>query len=634
MCGITGAFAFNEIGRISLIHLGLATDALASRGPDDRGTHLGHFCGLGHRRLSILDPTPDGHQPMYDDSGRYTLVFNGEIYNFRALRQELEAKGYLFHSGTDTEVLLKGYIAWGEALLPRLNGFFAFALYDQQEESLFIARDRMGIKPLLWYRDHDRFVFASEMKSLLAFGLPRQLNYEALHLYLQLNYIPAPHSLLQGVQKLLPGHSMHLKGGALEIKEWWQLPYDARKLNPQKLSYTQQQERLRELMDLSVQRRLVADVPLGAFLSGGIDSSVITALAARHVPKLNTVSIGYRDEPYFDETRYARLVAEQHQTEHTVFSLSNHDLYEHLHDVLDYLDEPFADSSAIPVYILSKRTKKIATVALSGDGADELFSGYNKHEAFLRTLQPGAAEEGVSALLPLWRALPKSRSGALSNKVRQFQRFGEGMRLPLKERYWRWATFATAQESLSLLSSHSRQQLDEPLYEQQRAAILRHLPEGGGINDILYTDVQLVLPNDMLTKVDLMSMANGLEVRVPFLDHEVVQFAFSLPADSKINRHMKKRLVQDAFRELLPAELYQRPKRGFEVPLLKWFQTELRSKIENHWLQDTYIEQQGIFDVTATRALKQQLFSANPGDAHARIWALIVFQHWWKRNME
>ncbi|EMR02811.1 asparagine synthase (glutamine-hydrolyzing) [Cesiribacter andamanensis] len=633
MCGITGAYAFNEIGRISLIHLGQATDALAYRGPDDRGTHLGHFCGLGHRRLSILDPTPDGHQPMWDDSGRYALIFNGEIYNFRALRQELEAKGFAFHSQTDTEVLLKGYVAWGEALLPRLNGFFAFSVYDQQEESLFIARDRMGIKPLLWYRDDDRFVFASEMKSLLAYGLPRELNYEALHLYLQLNYVPAPHSLLQGVHKLLPGHSMLLKGGEVSIKQWWQVPYDPHKLNPLKLSYEQQQERLRELMDLSVQRRLVADVPLGAFLSGGIDSSVITALAARHVPKLNTFSIGYRDEPFFDETQYARLVADKHQTEHTVFSLSNHDLYEHLQEVLDYLDEPFADSSAIPVYILSKRTKKIATVALSGDGADELFSGYNKHQAFWRTLHPGAAEAGVSALLPLWKVLPKSRSGTLSNKIRQFQRFGEGMRLPLKERYWRWATFATEGESLQLLSPQSRQQLSEALYSQYKAELLQYLPEKGGINDILYTDVQLVLPGDMLTKVDLMSMANGLEVRVPFLDHEVVQFAFSLPADSKINGQMKKRIVQDAFRDLLPPELYQRPKRGFEVPLLKWFRTDLRSKIENHWLQDAFIEEQGIFDVTATRALKQQLFSSNPGDAHARIWALIVFQDWWKRMM-
>ncbi|WP_224994533.1 asparagine synthase (glutamine-hydrolyzing) [Cesiribacter sp. SM1] len=633
MCGITGAYAFNEIGRISLIHLGQATDALAFRGPDDRGTHLGYFCGLGHRRLSILDPTPDGHQPMYEESGRYTIVFNGEIYNFQALRQELEAKGYTFHSGTDTEVLLKGYKEWGESMLPRLNGFFGFAVYDQEEESLFIARDRMGIKPILWYRDDDRFVFASEMKSLLAYGLPRQLDFETLHLYLQLNYVPAPHSLLKGVHKLLPGHSMFLKGGALTIKKWWQVPYEPNNLNPRKWSYEQQQEQLRELMEHSVQRRLVADVPLGSFLSGGIDSSVITALAARQVDKLNTFSIGYKDEPFFDETRYARLVAEMHKTEHTVFSLTNHDLYEHLHDVLDYLDEPFADSSAIPVYILSKRTKKIATVALSGDGADELFSGYNKHMAFWRTLHPGMAETAVSALLPIWKALPKSRSGALSNKFRQFQRFAEGMRLPLKERYWRWATFASSGESLSLLSASSKQQLDQGLYEQYKNQILQYLPKNGGINDVLYTDVQLVLPYDMLTKVDLMSMANGLEVRVPFLDHEVVSFAFSLPADSKINRQMKKRIVQDAFRPLLPPELYQRPKHGFEVPLLKWFQTELRSKIEGHWLKDEFVEAQGVFDVNATRALKQQLFSANPGDAHARIWALIVFQHWWKRVM-
>jgi asparagine synthase (glutamine-hydrolysing) len=632
MCGITGAFAFNEIGRISLINLSQATEALARRGPDDRGTYLDYHVGLGHRRLSILDPTPDGHQPMSAGEGRFTLVFNGEIYNFRALRAELEKEGYTFSTQTDTEVLLKGFIAWGgKALLPRLNGFFAFAIYDVQEQSLFLARDRMGIKPLLWFRDEDRFLFASEMKSLLAYGLPRQLNYEALHLYLQLNYIPAPHSMLQGVQKLMPGHFMFLKGGELSIERWYKLPYAADQLNPEKLDYEQQQARLRELMEQSVQRRLIADVPLGSFLSGGIDSSVIAALAARHVDKLNTFSIGYQDEPFFDETRYARLVAEKHKTEHTVFSLSNAELYGHLHGVLDYLDEPFADSSALPVYILSRETKKIATVALSGDGADELFSGYNKHAAFWRTLHVGTAENAVSALLPLWQALPKSRNGRLSNKIRQLERFAEGMRLPLKERYWRWAGFSSAEDSLSMLSEDSRSRLDERLYKRFKAEILQDLPESGGMNEVLLTDVQLVLPNDMLTKVDLMSMANGLEVRVPFLDHEVVRFAFSLPAESKINGQMKKRIVQDAFRDLLPADLYKRPKQGFEVPLLKWFRSELRSEIENNWLNDAFIEQQGVFDLRATRLLKQQLFSNNPGDAHARIWALIVFQHWWKQ---
>ena len=632
MCGITGVYAYNEIGRISLINLSNATTALNLRGPDDSGTYLSHAVGLGHCRLSILDPSPDGHQPMQAGEGRYAIAFNGEIYNFKAIRSELQQLGYSFYSETDTEVLIKGFAEWGGlALIEKLNGFFAFACYDNETGELFIARDRMGIKPLLWYQDNDRLLFASEMKSLLAYGIPRELNYEALHLYLQLNYVPAPHTMINGVQKLQPGHYIQLKNGELKVDQWYRIPYNPVNLNPENKSYEHQQAQLRELMDRSVQRRLIADVPLGAFLSGGIDSSVITALAARHVEKLNTFSIGYRDEPFFDETKYAKLVAEKHNTNHTVFSLTNQDLYTHLHNVLDYLDEPFADSSAIPVYILSKETKKIATVALSGDGADEVFSGYNKHMAFWRSLNPGAAEKMVAALLPIWKALPKSRNSALGNKIRQLQRFAEGMKLSTAERYWQWATFATANDSLRMLSEESKQQLNPELSQKHKAKILEPIGKKAGINELLYTDVQLVLPNDMLTKVDLMSMANGLEVRVPFLDHEVVEWAFILPAESKINGSMKKRIVQDAFRELLPPELYQRPKHGFEVPLLKWFRTELRSEIENNWLNDAFVEDQGVFNVDEIRKLKQQLFSNNPGDAHARIWALIVFQHWWKR---
>lgn len=633
MCGITGIVAFNEIGRISMIHLSAATDALQQRGPDSRGVHTDYFVGLGHRRLSIIDTSSAGAQPMQDESGRYTLIFNGEIYNYRQLRDKLSSKGYRFCSDSDTEVLLKMYIEYGEDCLQQLNGFFAFAVYDKQTDTLLVARDRMGIKPLLYYQDGDRFLFASEMKSLLAYGLSREINYEALYLYLQLNYLPAPHSMLKGVKKLLPGHFLRLRKGSLEIKQWYRLPFDPAKINPKGLSYEQQQQKLRELMELSVQRRLVADVPLGSFLSGGIDSSVITALASRHVDKLNTFSIGYRDEPFFDETRYAKLVAERYKTEHTVFSLTNHDLYAQLHHVLDHLDEPFADSSALPVWILSMHTKQKATVALSGDGADELFSGYNKHAAAYRASQGGWKSRVVKELLPVWKMLPKSRNAPLSNKFRQLQRFAEGMRLSPQERYWRWAGLASEKDSMALLSANVRQKLRPERYQQHKSAILKHIAPDGELNSFLYTDVQLVLPNDMLTKVDLMSMAHGLEVRVPFLDHEVAEFAFQLPVESKINSQMKKRIVQDAFRELLPAELYRRPKHGFEVPLLKWFRTELRSMIENELLADDFVADQGIFEVEQTRKLKQQLFSSSPGDVHARIWALIVFQHWWKRYL-
>nr|HPH47626.1 asparagine synthase C-terminal domain-containing protein [Chryseolinea sp.] len=378
-------------------------------------------------------------------------------------------------------------------------------------------------------------------------------------------------------------------------------------------------------------RRLVADVPIGSFLSGGVDSSVVTALASKHKPDLHTFSIGFRDEKFFDETEYAKLVAHHFKTQHTVFPLTNDDLYKHVHSILDYIDEPFADSSAINVYILSKETRKHATVALSGDGADEMLGGYNKHSAFHRIINKGWKENLVGLLHPLWNALPQSRSNALANKARQLSRFSEGMKLTSKERYWKWAGFASEGDVLNLFSEKTKEQLSQNDYQNAKSEILKSIPPQESINDILYTDMQLVLANDMLTKVDLMSMANGLEVRVPFLDVDVVNFVFSLPDDYKITPVLRKRILQDAFKDILPIQLYNRPKKGFEVPLLKWFRKEMKSLIINDLLSEKFIEEQEIFSYSEIKKLKSQLFSSNPGDIHARIWALIVFQWWWKK---
>ena len=634
MCGITGIFAFTDAGRSTLAALPAATDAIVSRGPDSQGHYVYDGVGLGFRRLAILDLSADGNQPMTDESGRYTIVFNGEIFNFKELRRKLLARGCRFHSQTDTEVILQLYITEGRGFLKKLNGFFGLAIYDKEDNSLFIARDRLGEKPLLVYRDEDKLLFASEMKSLLALNVPRKLDYTSLSHYLQLNYIPGPATIFKGVKKLLPGTYLYVQGKKVVRKRWYKVPYDPKQVQKNKLSYEQQQKKLVGLLDEATARRLVADVPLGAFLSGGIDSSVVVALASRHTEHLNTFSIGYRDEPFFDETKYAQLVADRYKTNHTVFSLTNQDLYDHIFDVLNYLDEPFADSSALAVYILSKRTREKVTVALSGDGADELFSGYNKHMGEFQVRRGGFKAEAVTGLSLLWDVLPKSRNSFFGNRVRQLQRFARGMQAGPKDRYWDWATFASATDARHLLSPAARQKVDKKLAAKRRKDILENLHADGTLNEVLLTDVQLVLPYDMLAKVDLMSMANSLEVRPPFLDPHVVAFAFSLPVSSKIDANLKKKIVQDAFRSLLPEELYKRPKHGFEVPLLKWFRGELRPLIEDDLLADEFIEAQGIFDVAAIRALRQQLFSRNPGDVHARIWALIVFQWWWKKWMQ
>jgi asparagine synthase (glutamine-hydrolysing) len=632
MCGITGIMAFNLLGKMNMIHLTNATMILKKRGPDFQDIYHDSNVGLGHRRLSIIDTSTVANQPMWDETKRYCIIFNGEIFNFQELRKSLVQRGQTFFSNSDTEVLLKLFILDGEKCLEKLNGFFSFCIYDKQDQTFFLARDRYGVKHLLYLIDEDKFLFASEMKSILCYGLEKDLDWESLYTYAQLNYIPAPDTIFRNVKKLMPGHFIKIACGKFSISKYYSIALDGLE-KQNSISYEDAKKTFKNLLERSVERRLVSDVPLGAFLSGGIDSSVITGIASKLKPDLHTFSIGFKDEKFFDETDYARLVAKKFNTKHTVFSLTNDDLFSHLNSILDYIDEPFADSSAINVFILSKETKKHATVALSGDGADELLGGYNKHAAFLRSLQPGLKEKSVGAFLPILKLLPQSRNGPITNKVRQAIRFAEGMKLNTIDRYWQWASLAGADDALSLFNEESRKNINRELFSSRRNSILRHIKEHSGMNEVLLTDMELVLPNDMLMKVDLMSMANGLEVRTPFLDFELVNFVFSLPAEYKINHSLRKRVLQDSFREMLPLELYNRPKKGFEVPMLKWLRREMKSLITDDLLSERMITAQGIFDYPAIQKLKQQLFSSNPGDVHARIWGLIVFQSWWKKNV-
>ncbi|MBS1682538.1 MAG: asparagine synthase (glutamine-hydrolyzing) [Bacteroidetes bacterium] len=632
MCGITGIFAFNLVGKFNLVNIAAATKALHTRGPDNQDIYHDAFVGLGHRRLSVIDTSVAAHQPMWDETQRYAIVFNGEIFNFQELKKELEGRGVTsFFSHSDTEILLKLFILDKEKCLNKLNGFFAFCIYDKQNQSFFVARDRYGEKPMLYLFDDDKFIFGSEMKSILTYGIEKELDYTSLHTYLQLNYIPAPRTIFKNVKKLLPGHFLKVESRKIEIEKYYSITDPPNNQHPPITNYQDAKEKFKQLLEASVQRRLTADVPLGSFLSGGIDSSVVTGLAAKHKPDLHTFSIGFNDEKFFDETNYARLVANHFKTEHTVFSLTNNDLFEHVHSILDYLDEPFADSSAINVYILSKETRKHATVALSGDGADELLAGYNKHAAFYKTIHAGAKENFVSAMHPFWKLMPKSRNGFVSNKLRQLERFAEGTNLSSQKRYWRWAGFAKEVEAFKLFSEQSKNNFDKQEYELFKSDLLKLIPEKESIRDILLTDFNLVLPNDMLMKVDLMSMANGLEVRSPFLDYQLVDFVFSLPDEFKINSEIRKRIIQDSFKDFLPAKLYNRPKKGFEVPMLKWLRRDMKAMIKDDLLSEKFIREQNIFDYKSIRKLKRKLFSFSPGDIHARVWALVVFQWWWKK---
>ena len=631
MCGITGIYAFNELGRFCSINLQQANEAMLHRGPDCDRLYTDYFTSFGHRRLSIIDTSSDGNQPMSDSSGRYTIVFNGEIYNFQALRKPLQEDGEIFNSNSDTEVLLKLYIKYKENCLDKLNGFFAFAIHDKEENSLFIARDRMGIKPLLYFMDEDKFIFASEMNALLAFKIPKVVDHTSVYQYFQFNYIPAPNTIFQNVFKLLPGHYIKLKGRNIKIKEYYKPPFNEDNTVLKLASYSQAQNKLIRLLDNSVRERLIADVPLGSFLSGGIDSSIIVALASNYTKNLNTFSIGYKDEPFFDETKYANLVAKKYNTNHTVFKLTNDDYFEHIFNLLDFYAEPFADSSAIPLYILTKKTKKKVTVALSGDGADELFAGYHKYYAEYKARENGTLVKLLKASLPILDLLPKTRGNFLGNKIRQMHRFAEAMHKSPQERYYYLSSWKSEKEVSIMFTDTYKSNIYDLEYQQRKAEILKYI-KNTGFNDVLYSDIHLLLPNDMLHKVDSMSMANSLEVRVPFLDHNIVDFAFNLPSYYKIDGRMKKKVLQDAARHLLPKELYNRPKKGFEVPLVKGFKKELRSWIEYDLFEDDLIREQNIFNPKYIHSLKNTIFNTNNFDQN-KIWGILAFQHWWKKVM-
>ncbi len=628
MCGIAGVFTWQN-KTFPRDQFELALTSLKKRGPDASGIFEFEHGFLGHRRLSIIDTSESANQPMFDESGRYCIVFNGEIFNFNILK-ETYFKNKIFKTQSDTELLLALYTLLKEKCLDLLDGFFSFVIYDKETQSLFMARDRFGKKPFIYFSDENGFYFASEMKSLIDMGLNRTINYDALYLYFQLNYVPQPYSIFKNAYKLAPGHYATLT----RENNFTSICYYTTKVNVNKsLTYENACQHLDQLLDEAVQKRLISDVPLGAFLSGGIDSSVIVALSTRHVNELNTFSIGYKNNPVFDETYFANLVAKKFKTNHTVFSLGEEDFLEHVVDVLDSLDEPFADSSAIPTYILSKLTRKHVTVALSGDGGDEVFSGYNKHKAEWNARQNTLTNKILQLAHPLTKLLPQGRNKKITNLFRQINRYAEGVALDPKSRYWKWASFYSVNEVNELLAEKTRHQINLNTVENIKSTFIDNINKTD-FNEVLISDLKLVLPSNMLVKVDLMSMANSLEIRSPFLDHHVVDYAFTLPTEFKINKQLKKRIVQDTFRNILPEELYNRPKQGFEIPLRNWLQRELWPLIDKDLLDKKFIEDQGIFNSTHTEYLKKQLFSQLGEDVTWRIWSLIVFQYWWKRYVK
>ena len=623
MCGIVGIIDFNGKALNHSSNLKNALKKLRYRGPDHQDCYESESTLLGHTRLSIIDISDHANQPFYSDDGRYTLIFNGEIFNFKELKNELiQQYSISFKTSSDVEVLFHFLIRYGVSHLKKLNGFFAFAFYDKLQNKMWLARDHFGIKPLYYaLKENQHLVFSSEMKALLEFPIKRELDQASVQNYFHLMYIPAPYTIFKTVRKLEPGQNIEvdIDHKDVQFNSFYSLP-PSDQLSED--SYESAQHKIHNLLTRAVELRMVSDVPLGSFLSGGIDSSIISTLAQKISGNLNTFSIGYSDEPYFDETPFANLVAKKIGSNHTVFSLSNKEMFEHIHDMLDYIDEPFADSSSVAVYILSKYVRKHIKVVLTGDGADELFSGYHKHMAEYLIRNPSSKEKAALLAYPVSKLIPASRTGKLSNLSRQIQKFKKGSQLDVKERYWQWAGFP----SHHLLSKESEQ---ETRKEQWLGTLQKNNKD---INDMLLTDMQFVLPNDMLYKVDMMSMANSLEARPPFLDYNLVDYVSKLPGSYKIERNFKKKILQDTFKMDLPNELYRRSKKGFEIPLQKWLTNEMKPEIDQ-LLSKNIIQEQGIFNWEEVSTLKNKLFSKNSGDAQTMIWAIVVFQSWWKKYM-
>ena len=620
MCGIAGYFAFNKANNLSAKDFESAVSSLKHRGPDAMGIKTLSRCQLGHVRLSIIDLSESASQPFVDSSGRYTIVFNGEIFNYKELRATLADGGYHFTSESDTEVLLYAYIEWGSEALDKLNGFFSFAIYDEETHELFLARDRYGIKPLLYSVQSGGFYFTSEMRSFASMNVSLNIDEPAVSTYFQTGYIPSPFSVYHEVKKVEPGTYIHIQQNNVEIKRYYRIPYHSGKYA--QLSYTDATKELRNKIIEAVQIRLISDVPLGAFLSGGVDSSVIVAAAAQHKSGLKTFSVGYKDYPYFDETSFALKVAEMHKTDHHVISLTKEDMQHGLTEVLEHIDEPFADSSCIPMHLLSKEVRKHVTVALSGDAGDELFAGYTKHSAEWKTRNGLKKIKFLRHLLPLLQVLPQSRSSYFSNKIRQINKLLYGIHLSDEERYITWASVLPGTFSAELFLNKNK------FSHKILNRFTNHFTNQNDFNDVLYADMQMVLEGDMLRKVDMMSMKNGLEVRVPFLDYRVVNFAFQLPSEMKIDGKRRKKILKDAFQDILPPEIVHRSKMGFELPLrelliIQWNQFQ-------EFFDKEFIENQAMFSYQKVEEMKSELFSSNPGESHFKIWSFLVFQSWWK----
>lgn len=627
MCGICGFFQASPVADQRVLKL--MNDQLIHRGPDDEGFYFNQGVGLAARRLSIIDLVT-GHQPLASHSGKSWITFNGEVYNFMALRDGLRSRGFGFKTRTDTEVVVNTYEAYGLDFVNRLRGMFALGIHDSANNRLVLARDHVGIKPLYYHFDPVRknLVFASEIKSILKYpSVPREIDPRALDLFLTLEYIPAPHSIFKAIKKLPAGCLLVFQDGVPTVKRYWDVRPGERPEN-----FPDLRERFLELLSESVKMRMISDVPLGAFLSGGIDSSaIVSAMSALSHEPIKTFSIGFEDRSY-SELPYSHRVARAFHTDHHTRNLSP-DIVELVHYLAGFFDEPLGDFSNFPTYLVSRTAREKVTVVLSGDGGDEIFGGYEHYIA-----QKIARGIDCSLLSPFHRIAAKLThvfppSELKKGFVNRIKRFSEGLENSRANRHFRWMIFLSNFQKSRL---YSRDFLDREFLKilPQRLPFDQYFDRAArydGINRDLYLDFKTYLVDDILVKVDRASMATSLECRVPLLDYRMVEFAFSLPARLKLRGRTTKWFLKKVMEDILPPEIVYRAKEGFSIPIKNWLKDELKD-LMMEYLSEKRIRESGLFNFRYVEKMVTDHLHNRQNHSH-RLWALILFEMWKDRYL-
>lgn len=613
MCGIAGGVLINHPFNKKVLDKMISV--IKHRGPDDSGSYINGGVGLGFRRLSIIDLSSAGHQPMAVHDGDFWIVFNGEIYNFELLRKELEAEGARFNSSTDTEVILRLYCKYGVKCFNRLRGMFAIAIWDNRQNQLILARDRVGKKPLYYYQDEEKFLFASELKSIYQFpGINYEINNEALSEYFTYGFIGSPRTIYQSVFKLEPGCYLTInKSGAKAITKYWDwVP----PVTSQTLSFEEAKQKVFDKVDESICLRMRSDVPLGAFLSGGIDSTIVVARMAEHsVNPVKTFTIGFKDKA-FDESEYAAIVADRYQTEHHL-EIVDPDYAELIEKIISNFDEPFGDSSALPTYVVSEMISKHVTVALSGDGGDEVFGGY---EIYQESLANRKFDRG-----PSWIKYPVKMLDSIYPETLPGRNFLR--RVALSDPYERFI------ERYKLINDAERRKLlpgNDFAASIFKKDYFDQLVQGTDfLSSLQYNDIKHYLEGDILVKVDRTTMLHSIESRAPLLDHELIELAFTLPPSFLINKGQKKFILKEAFKNYIPASLLSRPKKGFSVPLVKWFKNELKEYFES-MVFTIELENSAIINLSYVKRLLNIHLSGRR-DLSFHLWLILSFSIWYHK---